>query len=211
MARIVTVYNTERSARTWATCPISAGSGISAALARLGHEVDIATAEFKFRCGGPSWEMGPGLRRVPISAVRWQAYDVVKTLFHQGFTTLERFGGGQHPFIIAKLGSVVGPTDMNGIYFYGRTRRRLFAVQRRIAATARHVTLLSVPARDLWVQCHGARDNVLLVPGAVDRDVPEPGPDPYDNAPHPRYVFSGNLYSARTQPEANRSTHTEAQ
>jgi hypothetical protein len=93
---------------------------------------------------------------------------------------------------------------MEGIYFYGRSRRKLFETQRKIDRAARYVTVLSPPARDLWTRCFGPRDNLLLVPGAAESDLPPPGPDPYGDAPRPRCVFAGNVYTSRTQPKANR-------
>ena len=204
MARIVTVYASNRSVELTDMSYIR-WFRISEALARLGHDVDIATAEFKWRWRQPVVPMGPNLRRVPLSRVKWREYDVVKTLFHQGFRTLQRFGGGGHPFIIAKLGSVVAPADRPGIYFYGRQRAAMFKAQRAIDAASRYVTVLSAPARALWVECFGSGDNVLLVPGAADRDVPPPVRDPYPDDGRPRCVFSGSFYNDVYQPEANRT------
>ena len=204
MARIVTVYASNRSVELTDMSYIR-WFRISEALARLGHDVDIATAEFKWRWRQPVVSMGPSLRRVPLSRVRWRDYDVVKTLFHQGFRTLQRFGGQGHPFIIAKLGSVVAPTDRPGIYFYGRQRAALYAAQRAIHERGRYVTVLSRPARALWAECFGGADNVLLVPGAADRDVPPPERDPYPDDGRPRCIFSGSFYSQLDQPEANRT------
>ncbi len=203
MARIVTVYNTERDA---ATRPRDMAHirwiKISEALARLGHSVDMASAEFTFRLSRRPVEMGPNLRRVPLSRVQWGAYDVVKTLFHQGFETLARNGGAAHPFIIAKLGSVVGPEDREGIYFYGRQRRQMFATQQAIHERARYITVLSHPARALWEETVGTHPGLLIVPGAADRELPDIGADPYPAGAGLRVVFSGNLYSV--QPEATR-------
>ncbi len=203
MARIVTVYNTERRAADLYDMSYIRWFKISEALARRGHQVDIATAEYKFSLRKPVLPMMPNLRRVPLSRVAWDEYDVVKTLFHQGFTTLERYGGAGHGFIISKLGSVVDKDDAAGIYFYGRRRRALYATQERIAARSRFVTVLTEPARRLWETRFGG-GNVLLVPGAVDRDIPPPGPDPYPDREGVRCVFSGNLYRSDTQAEANR-------
>src|SRR5690606_15670005 len=99
--------------------------------------------------------MGPRLRRVPLARVRWRDYDVVKTPFHRGFETLERHGGAGHPRIVAKLGSVVDREDRPGVYFYGARRRALFAVQERIAARSRAVTVLTEPSRARWQRCFG--------------------------------------------------------
>lgn len=203
MARIVTVYNTERDAFSnprdmahirWIK--------ISEALARLGHQVDIASAEFTFRLSKRPVSMGANLRRVPLANVKWDEYDVVKTLFHQGFETLQRRSGGAHPLLIAKLGSVVGPVDMPGIYFYGRQRERMFDIQREIHKRARYITVLSPPGRTLWEETIGSHAGFLLVPGAADAVLPPPGRDPYPPGPGIRVVFSGNLYDV--QPEATR-------
>jgi len=203
MARIITVYNTERDALTrprdmahirWLK--------ISEALARQGHVVDMASAELRLRVTGTPVPMGANLRRVPLTRVRWEDYDVVKTLFHQGFETLTRLGGDAHPFIVAKLGSVVAPEDREGIYFYGPARDHMFAVQRAIHHRARYITLLSPPARTLWEETIGTHSGFLLVPGAVDDEIPPPGRDPYPAHDGLRVVFSGNLYDV--QDEATR-------
>lgn len=176
---------------------------ISEALARLGHEVDVATDEGRWREG--AIPMGPRLRRVPLRGLNWSRYDIVKTLFHLGFETLAEYGGAGHPFVISKLGSVVGAEDMPGIYFYGETRCRLYNVQKEIHRTSRFVTVLSPAAHELWRQVHGDRDGMLLVPGAADAEIPEPGPNPYGAIGSRICIFSGNLYYHDAQPEANRT------
>lgn len=207
MAKIVTVFTSH--CREWDPREMSdiRWHKISEALARQGHEVDIATNE-------PRWEqdrnpvvMAERLRRVPLRRVRWSSYDVVKTLFNLGFETLVKNGGARHPFIISKLGSVVGPADAPGIYFYGDFRRALYETQKQIHRTSRFVTLLSPPAIDLWTQVHGHRPGILLVPGAADAEIPAPGPNPYvaANIPGKICIFSGNVYEGDSQPEANRT------
>jgi hypothetical protein len=205
MARIVTVYSPERRALSLVDMSYVRWFKISEALARRGHRVDIATAEWRWLLGDTSTPLGPNLRKVPLSRVQWTDYDVVKTLFQQGFDTLQRHGGGDHPFIIAKVGSVVGPTDMEGIYFFGAKRRALFATQEAIAAKARYVTVLTQPARDLWQASFGDRPPVLIVPGAVDAELPPIGADPYPSGTAIRCLFAGNFYTTRSQPEANRA------
>jgi hypothetical protein len=204
MARIVMVYNTERFG---VAAPVDMARiqmlETARALVGLGHEVDIATAEL-----GP-WllrrpiVMGERLRRVALSRVRWNDYDVVETNFHQGWETLARYRGTDHPFIVAKLGSVVGATDLPGIYYYGQARERMFATQRAIHAGARYITLLSRPAQQLWSDSFGAREGHLLVPGAAPRTIPAVGADPFPPRRGPRVLFSGNIYH-HAQPEANR-------
>lgn len=174
------------------------------ALAALGHEVDIATAELRFFARPQPIVMGRNVRRVSLSRARWADYDAVETNFHQGWETLERYGGTSHPFVIAKLGSVVGPEDMAGIYYFGRDRERMFETQRAIHERARFVTLLSGAAQELWTTMFGPRDGHLLVPGAAATEIPDVGPDPFPpRDASVRVLFSGNLYDS--QPEANRA------
>jgi glycosyltransferase involved in cell wall biosynthesis len=204
MARIVMVYNTQRIRIAEPTDMARIQMLETArALVRLGHSVDIATAELTMELTRRPIVMERGLRRVPLSRVRWREYDVVETNFHQGWETLARYRGTAHPFIIAKLGSVVGATDMAGIYYFGRDRERMYATQRAIHDGARFITLLSRPAQDLWTESFGPRDGHLLVPGAAATHIPEIGPDPFPHRDRPRVIFSGNIYQ-NSQPEANR-------
>ncbi len=171
------------------------------ALARRGHEVELAVPD-----RAVSWRNPYGLPQVALSSVQWREYDVVKTDFHRGYETLEAFGGAEHPFIISKLGSVVGPEDRLGIYFYGDIRQHLYRLQERLHRRSRVVAVLNDMGRRLLTECHGERDNVVCVPGAADRHLPSPGADPY---PEPRtarkrVLFAGSVYTADTQPEANR-------
>jgi glycosyltransferase involved in cell wall biosynthesis len=177
---------------------------MSEELARLGHTVDVAVAdELADEHPEPLGADGPSLRRVPLSRVRWADYDVVKTEYFKGFETLERFGGADHPFIIAHLGSTVAAEDREGIYFYGEGRARRFAAHQRIQRTARYVSLLTAPARALWEEQFGPSEGLLVVPGAADRHIPPPGRDPYPSSPGRKVLFAGNVYSLDTQPEAN--------
>lgn len=207
MSRIVTVYNNWKKPFV----PIEMGYirwlKISEALARLGHQVDMATNETAWdeapARDTPAIHLTPNLRRIPLAHARWHEYDVVKTLFHAGFDTLETYGGTAHPFVISKLGSVVGPAEMPGIYFYGAIRERLYATQQKISQTSRYVTLLSKPAKELWENCFGRKENILLVPGAVDSFVPPPAKDPFPSGEQRRCLFAGNVYFTHAQPEAN--------
>jgi hypothetical protein len=218
MARILTVY--EGSCRPFEPSDMSYVRWLkmSEALAALGHEVDIATREpggAVRAVGGRIARvlgvearrdvvvMGPRLRRVPLEQVRWRDYEVVKTLFHIGFETLERHGGADHPRIVSKLGSVVDREDQPGVYFYGPRRRALFAVQERIAARSRAVTVLTEPSRARWQRRFGTAGTTLLVPGGVDAVLPDAGADPYA-VPRPRCLFAGNVYDPASQPEAHR-------
>ena len=208
MARILTLYQehrrrfmpTEMSYIRWAR--------ISSALAELGHEVDIGCQEPCFLGLGVRHRvvsMGPGLRRIPLEEINWHAYDIVKTLFHNGFRTLERLGGSDHPFLISKLGSVVDRQDEPAIYFHGERRRQLFAVQERIAAHSRWVTVLTKASQERWINCFGETSpKTLLVPGAVDARVPAAGGDPFPQDGKRRCLFAGNIYDLTYQPEAHR-------
>jgi len=203
MARIVTVFTAERRPFVPVDMSYIRWLKISEALARLDHEVDIAADEPGLRARLPI-RLGGGLRRVPLARVRWDRYDVVKTLFHMGFETLEQRGGDRHPFVIAKLGSLVADRDREGVYFYGDERRRLFETQTRIAARARWVALLTDPSRALWRACYGDDGRDLLVPGAVDATLPPAGPSPYER-PARVCVFAGNVYDGWYQAAVHRT------
>jgi glycosyltransferase involved in cell wall biosynthesis len=211
MLRIVTVYPRDPTAEDrarGALAPISMAYvrwfRIADALAALGHHVDLAVPDAARAWPSPTPPAGRApLRQVALSEVRWNDYDVVKTVFHRGFDTLTAYGGASHPFIVSKLGSVVGARDMDGVHFYGAVREALYATQERIAQASRYVTVLTPAARDLWFDCFGPTKNTLLVPGAVDADLPAPGADPYPSDGRTRVLFSGNIYDDRSQPEAN--------
>lgn len=207
MSRIVTVYSGSLRAAREVEMGYIRWYRMSAALAALGHTVDIASAELRRRVFRTVETLAPTLRIVPISQVRWRDYDVVKSLFHSGFETLERYGGANHPFIIAKLGSVVGPTEMDGVFFYGRQREEMYRIQERIAHATRYVTLLSQPAVELWRSVHGTATDVLIVPGAASAVIPTPGRSPYPRDGRSPVVFAGNFYSGdrNSQPRAHRT------
>lgn len=207
MSRIVTVYSGSLRPAREVEMGFIRWYRMSAALAALGHQVDIASAELGRRLFRTVELVAPNLRIVPLSRVRWRDYDVVKTLFHSGFETLERHRGGDHPFIIAKLGSVVGPTEMEGIFFHGQQRAEMFRTQERIARANRYVTLLSQPAVDLWRSVHGAGQNILVVPGAASAKIPPPRQSPYSRDGRSPVIFAGNFYSRHrnSQPEAHQT------
>jgi hypothetical protein len=199
VSRIVTVYSAERLNPRMTEMAFIRWHRMSAALARRGHTVDLASDDIRSLFGP---RMGDGFRIVPLRKVRWDDYDVVKTLFHTGFELLERRGGGAHPFIIAKLGSVVGPRDMDGVFFYGSARERMYRVQERIHDRARYVTLLTEPAVRLWRDCYTGGAEVLLVPGAVDAVIPPPRHNPYPRSDSAACLFSGNFYTRRSSSQA---------
>jgi glycosyltransferase involved in cell wall biosynthesis len=203
MARIVSVYQGWQGRFSPRDMSFVRWLKIAEALARRGHHVDIATREPRFLYQSPI-RMAKRLRRVRLESVRWREYDVVKTVFHAGFETLRRWGGENHPFIIAKLGSVVGGEDVPGVHFHGEIRARLFESQRRIRDHARYVTVLSPQAESLWHEWHdGDGPEVLLVPGGVDAMIPRRGRDPYRRHGRIAVLFAGNIYSPTAQPEAH--------
>ncbi|MEM1113357.1 MAG: glycosyltransferase [Pseudomonadota bacterium] len=169
------------------------------ALARQGHQVDIVLN----RPSG-TFDAGENLRYVSSGEMHWQDYDVIKTEFHHGFEHLERLGGADHPFIISKLGSVVGSEDgQEGVYFFGEERRQLFELQQRIARQARYVSILTQESIELWQREHGASDRVLFVPTGVDRELPALGNNPFADSKDKIAVYIGNIYDRETQPEIN--------
>ncbi len=211
MAKIVTVYEQtprENDKRYGYLVPTDMSYirwyKISEALARLGHQVDMAIPDLiNVQLNQSEAFNRLQIRMIPLSKIKWDDYDVVKTLFNIGFDTLEKYGGSDHSFIISKLGSVVGPEDMNGIYFYAKEREKLYSNQKKINQTSKYITVLSKSAKELWTTCFGPRENILIVPGGVDNYVPPPGRDPYPSDEQPRCLFAGNVYALQDQPEAN--------
>jgi glycosyltransferase involved in cell wall biosynthesis len=163
---------------------------ISQHLARLGFDVDVI-ATTSSQPAQPTEH----LRFVPSSQFRPDDYDVIKALFHRGFETLAAAGGAEHPFIISKLGSVVGGTDGTpGVHFLGEERRSLYEIQQQIYSQSRYVTVLTEPSKELWEREFGRRDNVLLVPTGVDSHIPPPNANPYREFGERIAVYIGNLY-----------------
>jgi len=171
------------------------------ALARRGHEVDI----FLNRTPLPK-ALAPRLRELSLEHTRWDEYDVVKTFFHHGFETLVAHGGGEHPFIVSKLGSVVGREHTEGVYFFGAVRESLFATQREIARRSQVVTVLTNQSAALWWKEHGYATQLMQVPTGVDAEIPQLGPDPYPGLgiTEPVALYAGNLRDSHQQPELNR-------
>jgi glycosyltransferase involved in cell wall biosynthesis len=198
MAKIVTVYTPrnheliDMSYIRWYK--------ISEALARLGHQVDIATNESFTKA---PVLIGNNLKKVPLSKISWSAYDVVKTSYGEGFRTLETYGGLEHPFIISRLGTVVGPQDIEQIFFYGKRREELYFSQQKMVNTSKYIAVLNESAKQLWTICFGPSDNILIVPGAADRSIPPPSQDPYPRERKVRCIFAGNLFTKNFAPEAN--------
>jgi glycosyltransferase involved in cell wall biosynthesis len=170
------------------------------ALAGRGHHVDIVID----RRPEPV-VTGPRLREIPFRHACWDDYDVIKTFFHDGFAALRAHGGERHPFIVSKLGSVVGRDQTPGVHFYGRVRKWLCAQQDEIAIHSRAVTVLTPASADLWRRTHGPRPDLLLVPTGVDARIPAAGPNPYPSIGihEPVVIYAGNLYPPDQQPEVS--------
>ncbi len=170
------------------------------ALARRGHAVDIVLNR-----SPEAHTPAPNLREIPFRLVKWNDYQIIKTFFHRGFESLLAEGGGAHPFIISKLGSVVGRHDTEGVHFHGAVRERLFATQKLIAARSKIVTVLTDRSAALWREEHGPAGTLYQVPTGVDAEIPEPGRNPYLRLEisRPVALFAGNLYSRQHQPEVN--------
>ena len=196
--RIATVYSNSFFDK-FSACDMSLVRWLrmSEALAARGYNVDM---NVNAKSG---LQAKPNLQYVPYNQTDWSRYDVIKTLFHDGFESLCAAGGGQHPFIISKLGSVVGHFDgAEGVHFYGQERQDLFATQQRIHKQSRYITILTEESRELWETEHGRSANLLLVPTGVDREIPAPGDNPYGSAAGKIAVYIGNLYN-NCQPEIN--------
>lgn len=206
--RIATLYrkNLLRGGVACCTMATTRWLRISEALAALGYQVDMIMDG-----PGPPVTDGLPLRSVPFAAFDWRRYNVVKTLFHRGFDALSATGGAEHPFIISKLGSVVGDHDeVAGVYFFGAERAALFETQRRIQAASRCVSLLTEASQRLWEASHGRRTPILLVPTGVDEVIPEPRENPYRSLPERIAVYIGNLYTD-SQREVNLLWQTRLQ
>jgi glycosyltransferase involved in cell wall biosynthesis len=170
------------------------------ALARRGHDVDLVTNRLP-----EARVIAPHLREIPFKFARWENYHAVKTFFHRGFETLVEAGGGDHPFIISKLGSVVGREQTPGVHFYGAVREKLYATQLEIAKRSKVVTVLTNRSAALWWNEHGTDGALFQVPTGVDAEIPGPEANPYRRLgiDGPVALFAGNIYSRAQQAEVN--------
>ena len=82
--------------------------------------------------------------------------------------------------------------------------KKLYSTQEKINRSSRYVTVLSHPAKDLWRKCLDRKNQMLIVPGGVDSDIPPPGVDPYPERRGTRCLFAGHVYTRSSQPEANK-------
>lgn len=164
---------------------------ISEAFAALGYEVDMIINNHDTIV-----QKGKNLRFVSNQCVRFEDYDVIKTVFHGGVEFLVENNAGDHPFIISKLGSVVGGDDnVEGVYFFNDIRKNLYRIQETIVQKSRYVTLLTKQSIDLWQDEFGLKDNILHLPTGVEKDVPNPVKNPYSECQEKIAVYIGNIYS----------------
>ncbi len=171
---------------------------ISECLADLGFMVDVIVNTHE---GGH--QACPNLRYVPFAKVNWGEYDVIKTLFHAGYEAIVNEGIEAHPFIISKLGSVVGSgDDTEGVHFFGKERSKLYGVQRQVHEHSRYVTVLTEASKRVWQSEFGVKNNVLLVPTGVDRRIPLRSRNPYAEFRERIVVYIGAIYGS-IQKEVN--------
>lgn len=163
---------------------------ISESLANLGYKVDMIVNTKQSLV-----KRSPNLRFVPYSMVEWKQYDIIKTLFHRGFESLYDGGGNNYPFIISKLGSVVGNHDATeGVHFFNEERENLYETQKKISQQSRYITILTEPSKLLWEREFGENNKILMVPTGVDREIPPPHNNPYKTFDEKIAVYIGNIY-----------------
>jgi len=163
---------------------------ISESLADIGFNVDMIV-----NAKSGLIQKAPNLRYIPYCRVDWSQYDIIKTLFHEGFESLCSEGQDNHPFIISKLGSVVGNHDgTEGVHFFNEEREELFETQKKIDQKAKYITILTEPSKRLWEREFGEKTNILFVPTGVDREIPPPGRNPYGDLRQKIAVYIGNFY-----------------
>ena len=171
---------------------------VSECLADLGFKVDVIVNTHE-----GEHQARPNLRYVPFAKVNWNEYDVIKTLFHTGYETLVKEGMEEHPFIISKLGSVVGSgDDTEGVHFFDGERSKLYEIQRQLHEHSRYVTILTGASKCVWQGEFGVKNNILLVPTGVDRRIPHRSRNPYADFREKIAVYIGNIYDSM-QKEVN--------
>jgi len=159
---------------------------ISEGLAKKGYQVDMIINEAKPKI----IEMSPNLRRVPYSKINWQDYDVIKTLFHEGFRSLEKTGGSNHPFIICKT-PVVDPKSQVDANLKPWSKWYLLWIQGRINQKAKLITVLNQRNKIIWEREYGKKNNILIIPTGVDKVIPQPQKNPYQKIGGKIVLFAG--------------------
>ncbi len=190
--RIATVYR-DNHFRDFCACDMSLVRWlrISESLARKGYLVDmIINLEGDFPLESPN------LRYISYAEVSWGRYHVIKSLFHLGFQSIIKAGAHTHPFIISKLGSVVGNDENTpGVYFYGEEYRELLEIQKHIAQNAEYVSILTKESERLWSRQYQTKNRILHVPTGVDHLLPRPDRNPYRHFEQKIAVYIGNIYT----------------
>lgn len=171
---------------------------ISDSLARLGYRVDMIVNTKQGLV-----QKNANLRYVHYSLFNWENYDIIKTLFHKGFESLCSEGGTNHPYIISKLGSVVGNNDATeGVHFFNEERERLYEIQESIYQKSRFITILTESSRLLWEMEFGNDKGILIVPTGAEIVIPLPRKNPYKEFDEKIAVYIGTIY-LNTQREVN--------
>jgi glycosyltransferase involved in cell wall biosynthesis len=172
---------------------------IAEELANLGFAVD-----FIVNHNDEVIPLDNNMRFVSYKSAQWEAYDIIKTTTHKGFEFLSKIGADDHPFIISKLGSVVGSHDeIPGVYFFKKNRQQLYETQKKISQKSRYVTLLTQQSKELWRKEHRGDNSILLVPTGTDLKIPLPNKNPYSKFSEKIAVYIGNIYSKDVQKEVN--------
>jgi hypothetical protein len=198
-ARIACVYGTNRPDDIAPAMDHIRFRRMAEALARRGHQVDVLMDVPE------PVDVAQNLRYIPYRSADFAAYDVIKTSFHRGFQNLQKWGGGDHPFIVSKLGSVVGSGPVPGVHFFGSVREGLYEIQLQVAAHSRYVTVLTDESARLWRNEHGDDPPLLMVPTGVDAVLPPLGLNPYlaRGIAEPVVLFAGHVYDRDKQGEVN--------
>ena len=161
---------------------------ISEGLAKLGYQVDMVTNEKDQSV----INVAHNLRRVPYSRVDWQNYNIVKTLFHEGFRSLERARGANHPFIICKT-PVVDPKSQVDANLKPWSKWYLLWIQGRINQKAKLITVLNQRNKTIWQKKYGKKNNILIVPTGVDSKIPQPKNNPYKKIGKKIVLYAGHI------------------
>lgn len=177
---------------------------MSEALAGHGHHVDVIINSRR-----PLESTTPRLRFIPWSEAHWKGYDAIKTNYQRGFGLLEKYGGADHPFVIARLASVVGSDDSAKTSFAGRERTILRELQGRISERAKVVVVHSEAEKRFWMENYGSASRVVVVPTGVDTVIPSPKSNPYEDCPEKVVVFIGNLRGSTRRYASPSGRHLE--
>ena len=82
-----------------------------------------------------------------------------------------------------------------GVYFYNSLREELYRLQELVAQKSRYITIFTEQSKNLWKKEFGQEHKILLIPTGVDKVVPSPGNNPYQEFKEKIAVYIGNLYA----------------